>query len=169
MELSVAKEKLDELIKPYKSRIQKFGTNISAEVYYADQHCYELPDENDKNLYFLCASITITASDAVDENGMCGFDIVVPIKKNKTVNDAEFEESVAEFKALADRFTEGFEQAPDKDEFIKAESESQKKQYAEEMNQFENSMRKMRSCVIAVGCAVVALLIISMAAAIIFA
>ncbi len=168
MELSKAREQLEELIGAYSAKISKFGTKIVANTYLADSKCFAICEEDDKYLGSLCASITIIASDAEDENGMCGFDTILSVKKGKKIDDEEFEASVAEFKALADEFTEKFEAAPDKDEFIRAESESQKSKYAEEMEKFDKEMLKMKSCVIAVTCGVALLFVISAVLAIIF-
>ncbi len=160
MELSKAKIILQEAIDGYNSKIAEFGIKTKADVYFVDSKAFLECDENDKYLGSLCGSITLVASDATDEEDMCGFDIVVDIKNRKSVIDAEFEKAFSEFSEYADDFIKRCGEAEDKDAFIKEESKREKNESAEKMKKFEEDMQKLQTTIVAGVCAVVVLFLI---------
>ncbi len=168
MELLEARDALMKTIEEYSTKISKFGTKISANVYFVDDIGFLECESDDKNIGALCGSITLMASDAEDERGMCGFDIVVDIKRHKTIDDKAFERTLEDFRTVADDFSERFEKAPDKDEFIKSESELQKKHYADEMKKFEGDMKRVETYIIIGVCAVAVLVVIAAVSSLLF-
>ena len=121
MELNCAKEKLENIVNEYKSKISKLDINTRADVYVGDSKALTKIEDDPDNFDLLFASITI-ASDNYDEendNNTCGFDLIVDVKKKSEVNDKEFDNALSEFCAYAEDFIKRLEDAPDKNEFIK--------------------------------------------------
>ncbi len=168
MNLKTAKEKLEDIIQNYKAKFSDFGIKTAADVYYVDSKAFLECEENDKYLDSLCASITLISTDAKNEDGMCGFDLVIDIKKRKSVNDEKFEAALSEFCRQADELIEKLENAPDKDEVIKEESKREKEEAAESMKKFESDMHKLQISIVIGVCALTLLIIISVFTTMIF-
>ncbi len=168
MEISLAKEKLQELIDNYNEKLSALGAKTLANVYFVDPKSFLECKEEDNKAGAVCASITILSSDATDESGMCGFDIVLEIKKKKQIDDKEFENAVCEFSEIADEFIKKFEEASDKDQFIKEESEREKSESAEKLKELEGEMQKLTAAIIIGGCGIALIIVISIIVGVIF-
>ena len=145
MNIEKAKELLTEAIKSRVERISQTDTKYAADVYFADKKgtvTSVIPDDFSD---VLCGSITFISKDANDENGKCGFDIILQIKKDKSIDDNELEAALSDFNFDLDVFTADLISAEDKDAFIREQSEKEKAEYAEKMDKFNKDIKKLRA------------------------
>ncbi len=145
MEIEKAKELLTESVKTYAEKISETGVKYAADVYFADKKGTVTSIIPDDFSDALCGSITIIADNAKDENDKCGFDIILQIKKDKTIDDKEIESALSDFNADLEAFIDNLSSAEDKNAFIKEVSEKEKAEYAEKMDKFNKDMKRLRA------------------------
>ncbi len=145
MEILKVKEALTEVVKCYAEKISEIGLKCVADVYFSDDKGIVTSDEPEEISDSICASITVSAEYAKDENDRCGFDIVLGINKNNEINDSEMDSALLEFKADLDKFVEELAAAEDKNAFIKSASEREKAEYSEKMEKFNKDIKKLQT------------------------
>lgn len=144
MEVSKAKEELLDIIKIYAQKIAETGVKCVADVYYSDKNGLAVSKEPEDISDSLCGSITIFAEDADDENGKCGFDIILPFDKDNEIEKTKMDDALSEFSADVDTFIDILSSSEDKNSFIKSESEKQKAEISKKMEKFNKDMKKLQ-------------------------
>lgn len=145
METNKAKELLEEAIKNHVENISKIGVKYAADVYFTDAKGTVTSLIQDDFSDSLCGSITLISDDANDENGKCGFDIILQIRKDNSVDDNELEAALSDFNSDLEEFIEKLSSAEDKDAFIKEAAEKEKAEYAEKMDKFNKDMKRLQT------------------------
>lgn len=145
MEILKAKENLVQTITLYATKISDLGVKCVADVYFTDEKGLSTSAEQNELSDSLFGSITVCSEDATDETGKCGFDILLQITKKKDIDDTQTELSLSAFKDDIEAFIDELAVSDDKNEFIKAQSEKEKAEYAEKFEKFNKDIKRLQT------------------------
>ena len=144
MELSKAKEFLQEILVSETKRFSIFDIKIKADVYCADSKTFTNRPDDDPYADVLCASLTVYSKESEEDSDACGFDIILSLSKNKSVKDEELKSESEQFKEKLDDFFTRISATENIGEFIKSEAEKEKEYYNLQMDEYNKRIKKAR-------------------------
>lgn len=158
MTKSEAYDKIQELIKSYKSKFEVIGVRSECEIYFLNAKEFK-EAASDENADSICASVTLITSKGEEE--LCGFDIAVDIERNGNVNESKLNSNIENFRISTDEFLAKIAISEDRDALIREVANREKTILQANIDSFNSDVKKLQTQTIIL--AVVSVLVIFLA------